>query len=208
MTAIQVSARVNRIRMPATASHASTPAARAEAHEQGDEHDDHERDQVGDQRGQHVRPQHGRPCDRHGLESLEDAALHVQEEPECGVGDARRDRDEQDAGQQVVHVRVRPGVDRAAEHVDEQQHEGDRHDRGRDDGVQAARDVAQGPSRAGRRCRRRSAWSSLFLTRPCRRCGHCRRRRPCRRRRRWRGRRPRGSAASRRTRPWRAGAAA
>ena len=60
------------------------------------------------------------------------------EEPVRGVGDARRDRDQQDAGQQVVHVLVRPGVDRAAEHVDEQQHDGDRHDRGRDDGVQAA----------------------------------------------------------------------
>ena len=108
-----------------------------------------------------------RPRDRHGLEPLEDAALHVHEEPEGGVGDARGDRDEQDAGQQVVHVRFRPGVDRAAEDVDEQQHEGDRRDRGGDDGVQAARDVAQRPSRAGRRCRRRSAWSSWFLSPRC-----------------------------------------
>src|SRR5262249_23165226 len=42
--------------------------------------------------------------------------------------------------------RTRPGLDRAAEHEDEQQHERDRHERGRDDGVQAARDVAQGSS--------------------------------------------------------------
>src|SRR5262249_37558059 len=69
-----------------------------------------------------------------------------QEEPESGVGDARGNRDEQDAGEQVVHIAARPGVDRATEHIDEQQHEGDRHDRGRDDGVQAARDVTQGSS--------------------------------------------------------------
>ena len=36
-----------------------------------------------------------------GLEAFEDAALQVGEEP-GGVGDARGDRDEQDAGQQVV----------------------------------------------------------------------------------------------------------
>jgi hypothetical protein len=81
---------------------------RAEAHQEGDEHDDHERDQIGDQRGQHLRPQHRRPCDRHGMESLEDAALHVQEEPESHVGDARSDRDEQNAGQQVAHIRTCP----------------------------------------------------------------------------------------------------
>src|SRR4029450_1526285 len=88
-----------------------------------------------------------RPCDRHGLEALEDAVLQVLEEPEGGVGDAGGDRDEQDAGQQVGHVPIRPLADRAAEHIDEQQQEGDRHDRGRDDGVGAAGDVAQGPPR-------------------------------------------------------------
>src|SRR5215469_2010784 len=93
-----------------------------------------------------MRPQHGRPCDRHGLESLEDAALHIQEEPESGVGDTRGNRDEQNPGEQVVHIAARTSVDRATEHIDEQQHEGDRHDRGRDDGVQAARDVTQGSS--------------------------------------------------------------
>ena len=133
--------------MPATASHAEHARLRAEAHEDGDEHDEHERHEDGDQRGQHMRPQHGRPCDWHGLEPLEDAALHVQEEPECGVGNARRNRDEQNAGQHVAHIRVRSCVDRAAEHVDEQQHDGDRHDRGRDDGVHAAGDVLQGSSR-------------------------------------------------------------
>lgn len=92
-------------------------------------------------------PQHTRPCDRHGLESLEDPTLHVGEQPVRGVGDARRDRDEQDAGQHVVHVRNRPCVDRAAEHVDEHQHHGDRRDDGRDDGVHAACDMAQGPPR-------------------------------------------------------------
>ena len=119
---------------------------RAEAHEQGDEHDHRERDEGRDDRGEHVRPQDGRPRDRHGLEALEQAALHVHEQAEGGVGDARRDGDEQDAGEQVVHVRVRTRVHRAAEHVDEQQHERDRHDRRGDDGVGAAGDVTQGPA--------------------------------------------------------------
>ena len=72
--------------------------ARAEAHEQCDADDDHERDHVGDQRGDHVRPQHARTGDRHGLEPLEDAALEVQEQPVRRVGDARRDGDQQDPG--------------------------------------------------------------------------------------------------------------
>ena len=156
-----------------------------------------------------MRPEHARPCDRHGLEAFEDPALHVQEEPQCGVGDARPDRDEQDAGQQVVHIRIRPGVDRAAEHVDEQQHDGDRRDHGRDDRVRAARDVAQGSSRqdggvAEEVRGHRSSLLSLVVGVARRRCCPV----AVRGRRRWRRRRPRGSAASRRTRPWPAGAAA
>src|SRR5689334_12431175 len=89
-------------------------------------------------------PQHGRASDRHRMEPLENAALQVVEQPEGGVGNAAGDRDEQDAGHQVVHIVVRARLDSAAEHVDEQQHEGDRHDRHRDDGVHAARDVPQG----------------------------------------------------------------
>ncbi len=46
-------------------------------------------------------------------------------------------------GQLVAHVLLRAGVDRPSEDVDEHQHEGDRHDRRGDDGVGAARDVAQ-----------------------------------------------------------------
>lgn len=72
---------------------------RAKSHDEGDGHDDHERHQNGDQRGQHVRPQYGRPSDPHGVEALEDAALHVEEEPVCGVGDARSNRDEKNPGQ-------------------------------------------------------------------------------------------------------------
>jgi len=193
--------------MPAISSHAPLPPVSG-SHEEGNEHDEHERDEIGDQRGQYVRPQHGRPCDRHGLESLEDAALHVQEEPECGVGDTRRDRDEQNAGQHVVHIRIRPCVDRAAEHVNEQQHHGDRHDRGRDDGVRAARDVAQGSSQQDGGIAEESASSSLFSTCPCCCCCPRHRCRPGRCHRRWRGRGPRGSAASRRIRPWQAGSAA
>src|SRR5690606_25311379 len=42
-------------------------------------------------------------------------------------------------------------VDRAAQHVDEQQHDADRHDGRRDDRVDAAGDVAQGAPRENRR---------------------------------------------------------
>ena len=107
MTAIHVSVSVNRIRMPAISSQAEHSGARAEAHEESDEHDHDERDEVGDHRGEHVRPQNGRAGDRHRLEALEDAGLQIREEPECGVGDARGNRDQQDAGQQVVHIRIR-----------------------------------------------------------------------------------------------------
>ena len=39
-----------------------------------DEHDQDEREQVRDDRGQHVAPQDRRPRDGHGLEPFEDAA--------------------------------------------------------------------------------------------------------------------------------------
>src|ERR1700730_15751427 len=89
-------------------------------------------------------PQHGRTGDRHRVEPLEDAALQVVEQAESGIGDAAGDRDEQDAGHEVVHIVVGASLDSAAEHVDEQQHDGDRSDRHRDDGVHAARYVSQG----------------------------------------------------------------
>src|SRR6185437_1617412 len=91
-------------------------------------------------------PQRGRAGDRHRVEPLEDAALQVVEQAEGGIGEAAGDRDEQDAGHQVVHIVAGACVNGAAEYVDEQQHEGDRHDRHRDDGVHAARDVSQGTS--------------------------------------------------------------
>lgn len=72
--------------------------------------------------------------------------LQVEEEPVGGVGDPGGDRDQQDAGKEVGHVGIGSGGDRAAEHVDEQQHQGDRRDRGGDDRVEAAGDVLQGPS--------------------------------------------------------------
>src|SRR3984893_11665282 len=89
-------------------------------------------------------PEDGRAGDRHRMDPLEDAALQVVEQAVGGIGDAAGDRYDQDAWQQVVHIVVGACMDGAAEHVDEQQHEGDRHDRHRDDGVHAARDVWEG----------------------------------------------------------------
>ena len=142
-------------------------------------------------------PQHRRAGDRHRLEPLEDAARDVGEQPEGGVGDAGGDGDEQDAGQQVVDVAAAADVDRAAEDVDEQQQHGDRRDGRGDDRVGAAQDVAQGPLEQDGGVVNDVGGHRWVLACPV----ACRGRRS-------RGRCPRGSAASRRTRPWRAGAAA
>src|SRR5690606_7218393 len=145
ITASQVSARVNKSRMPATASHSSALAPERNPKMNATPHDERERDGVGHEGGQYVTPLSGRAGDRHGLESLEDPALQVHEEPVRGVGDAGRNRDEQDAGEHVVDVRVRTGVDGSAEDEHEQRH--DRHggDGGGDDRVGTAQDVAERP---------------------------------------------------------------
>jgi len=116
----------------------------AKSHGDGDQHNDHQRDPVGNQRRQNMCPQHGRSWDRHGLESLENAVLHIGEQPNGGVRNAGRDRDQHDSGQQIIDVVVGARLDGAAEHVDEQQHHGDRRDRDSDNGVWAAGDVAHG----------------------------------------------------------------
>ena len=88
-------------------------------------------------------------------------------------------------------------------HVDEQQHQRDRGDRGGDDRVGAAQDVAQ--RAAGQDAgvaEDVGGHRGSFPARPRRRCGRrCCRSRSRRCRRRGRGRRPRGRAASRRIRP-------
>ncbi len=72
------------------------------------------------------------------------AALQIEEQTIRRVRDPRGDRDEQDAGEHVVDVRLAGARrDGAAEHVDEQEHERDRSHRRREDRVGAAQDVAQ-----------------------------------------------------------------
>ena len=90
-------------------------------------------------------PQHRGAGDRQRPEPFDDPALQVQEQ---AVGrerspDAMVMRGCRAAGSRRT---AGPRVDRATEHVDEQQHEGDRHHRGGDDRVRAADDVAQRPS--------------------------------------------------------------
>src|SRR4030042_1517362 len=89
-------------------------------------------------------PQNGGVSDWHGVEPFEYPLLDIQEEPVRRVRDATGDGDQKDAWQQVVHVVVRPRLDRAAEHVYEQQHEQDRHEGDLDDGIHAAEDVPHG----------------------------------------------------------------
>src|ERR1700684_1914898 len=84
MTASQVTARVNRTRMPVTASHASTPAP--ERNPMATATRTTSTSEI------RLEPIEVSTCahstlkrDRHGLEALEDSALHVGEEPVCGV---------------------------------------------------------------------------------------------------------------------------
>ena len=88
---------------------------------------------------------------------------HVGEQPDGRVRDAGRDRDQHDSRQQVIDVVVGACLDGAAEHVDEQQHEGDRRDRGRDDRVHAADDVTHGAAQQdGRVCEEMCAHDLSF----------------------------------------------
>ena len=205
MTASQVSARVNSARIPATASQASRPAE--------------VRNPIRSATSTMITSviplatSEVSTC----AHSTDDRAIGMEwnrskmplcrssEQPEGGVRDARGDRDQQDAGQQVVDVVVGAGLDRAAEHVHEQQHQRDRGDRGGDDRVGAADDVAQrAPGQDGRVGEEVLGHRSAPSVSECRvvRCVAVR----CRRR--VRGRCLRGSAASRRTRPSPAGGAA
>ena len=92
-------------------------------------------------------PQHGGTCNRHGVEPLEYAPLHIHKQAVSRIGYAACNRNQQDAGQQVIHIVIRAGLNCAAEHIDEQQHHRNRHDGDRDDGVHAAENMAHGTSK-------------------------------------------------------------
>ncbi len=79
-------------------------------------------------------PQHGGSGNRHGVEPLEYAALHIQKQAVGRIGYSACNRNQQDAGQLVIHIVFRAGSDCVAEHIDEQQHKRDGHDGNLDDG--------------------------------------------------------------------------
>ncbi|MNW59320.1 hypothetical protein D3C74_372300 [compost metagenome] len=89
-------------------------------------------------------PQHGRTGNRHGVEPLNDTPLLIQKQAVSRIGYTACDRNQQDAGQQVVHIVICTGSDCAAEHIDEQQHHRNRSDADRDDGVHAPQNMAHG----------------------------------------------------------------
>src|SRR4029077_20270971 len=122
------------------------PAVEAEPDQvpDGDHQEDDE--DVADQ-VRHVAPvQHGGAGNRHGPEAVNDPAGQVFLQADRRLRGAEGDRLDEDPGQQEVDVgdpvRQR-AADRAAEHVDEQQHKQDRLDGGEDQQVRLADEVTQ-----------------------------------------------------------------
>ena len=110
---------------------------------------------------ENVRPgEHRRARHRERAEAVDQALLDVLGQPERGHEPAERDRLHDDARHQEVDVVERARVDRAAEHVDEQQHEHDRLDRVRDQQVRLARDPHAGCGARARACPTRSSRAS------------------------------------------------
>ena len=93
--------------------------------------------------------QYGRWRDRHRPETADHAPLHIHAQANCRVGDAAHHRHGYDAWHDEVDVLHRAGAEDvtevAPEHVDEQQHQSNRHRHHRDDRVGAADDMAQAP---------------------------------------------------------------
>lgn len=72
---------------------------------------------------------------RHGVEPLEYALLHIDKQMVGRIGYNACNSDQQGTGQQVIHIVIRAGLNRAAKHIDKQQHKRNRHYGDRDDGV-------------------------------------------------------------------------
>ncbi|MNK61699.1 hypothetical protein D3C87_808620 [compost metagenome] len=80
------------------------------------------------------------------MEPLNDAPLLIQKQAVGDIGHPAGNGHKQYAGQQVVHVVIRTSSDGATKHIDEQQHHRDRSDADREDGVNAAENMAHGTS--------------------------------------------------------------
>ena len=91
-------------------------------------------------------PERSRTRYRHGVEPVEDATLHIHKQTISRIGYAACNRNQQDAGQQIINIVTRSGLNGAAEHIDKQQHHRDRHDSDRNDGIHAAENMAHGTS--------------------------------------------------------------
>ncbi|MEA2455838.1 MAG: high-affinity iron transporter, partial [Thermoleophilaceae bacterium] len=120
--------------------------ARVDEVEPGEEPDgeqDDERQAVEDDVGERAAGQHRGAGHRQRAEAVDQALLDVLGEPERGHEPAEGDRLDDDARHQEVHVVEAGRLDRAAEDVDEQQHEHDRLDRVGDQQVGLARDPQQ-----------------------------------------------------------------
>ena len=87
-------------------------------------------------------PQYGGTRNRHRVEPLYNAPLLIQEQTVSCIGYTACNRNQQDTGQQIVHIVIRTGLDCAAKHIDKQQHHCNRSDADRNDGVHAAENMA------------------------------------------------------------------
>ena len=143
--ASHVVASVNRSRIPAKSQPSRHSGLRPKADRERYRQDQRRREEVGQGGRRHLPAQDRRRRDRHRPEAVDDAALHVHVEAYRGVRDAADDRHDDDPRHDEVDVAHRAGLlpERPAPHVDEQEHEGDRHEQHRDDRVRAAGDVAQ-----------------------------------------------------------------
>ncbi len=94
-------------------------------------------DQVAGQAGHDVSDQNGRAGDRHGPEPVHDAVGHVGGDGHGGGARAEAGAEHDQAGHHVVDV-PDAGVQGAAEHVDEQQHQDDGQHEGGEEGFRVA----------------------------------------------------------------------
>ena len=108
---------------------------RAVSDREGDAEHDGEADDRLDQAADHMTGQHGAAGDRHGAKPVDDALGHIHGDRQRGAQCGRGHGHDQDAGHDIGEVggavamwmRAEAGAELAAEDVDEQQQEHDRH---------------------------------------------------------------------------------
>ncbi|MNN45910.1 hypothetical protein D3C81_1602660 [compost metagenome] len=89
-------------------------------------------------------PQHGGAGNRHRVEAFNDAPLLILKQAVRRIGDAACHGNQENSGQQVIHIVLRPALDGAAQNIYKQQHHGNRSNTNREDGVHTPHNMAHG----------------------------------------------------------------